>query len=368
MSGDIEKATLFTVSGPIDNPKRGSKSIKVMFNPTTLKVTLANSLKENERSGNTRAAQYVDKSSSSLSVELVFDSSMDTDEGTISEAGKLKEIDTSKDVRKFTGAIANEFMKQEKVGDKNAEPKRCMFVWGTFAFVGIMESFDETLDFFSWEGTPLRATVAIKMTESRFQFMSNEAKEAARQTPTLGANSDTPHSAARQPKEWRDTSMYNGVESPRMPSSSALAVPSMSASASLSANMNMTATVGMSATAGFSSSAGISGSAIIQGSAGMSGSIGGVMNTAPIMKSTPAFSFGASSSIGTGIPGAFSPNTTISAGLTAGSLIATAATNNARTQITRSNPNTPGKITARGRSSVSFSPAGIKASSSLGFD
>lgn len=363
MNGEIEKATLFTVSGPIDNPTRGTKEIKVMFNPTTLKVTLANSLKENERSGNSRAAQYVDKSSSSLSVELIFDSSMETDQGTTSEEGKLKEIDTSSDVRKFTGAIANEFMKQADVGDKNAEPKRCMFVWGTFSFVGIMESFDETLDFFSWEGTPLRATVAIKMTESRFQFMSNEAKQAERQTPSLGANSDTPHTAARQPREWRDTSLYNGVEAPRMPSSSALAVPGMSASASLSASM------GVSGTAGFSGTMGIPGSATIQGGAGISGGPGGGINATAMMKSTPAFSFGASSSVGTGIPGAFSPNTKIAAGLTAGSIIAARVTTGGTTGNARPGANLrSGNLTASGRASASAGLNGIKASGSLGFD
>ena len=136
---EIEKAKIFNVSGPVDRPERSGEGISVMFNPSTLKVTLANSLKENERSGNSRAAQYVDKSSSSLSVELIFDSSIEFDQRN----------SIRKDVRIYTGEIANEFMRQPGEGDENAEPKRCMFVWGTFIFVGIMESFDETLDLFS---------------------------------------------------------------------------------------------------------------------------------------------------------------------------------------------------------------------------
>ena len=75
-SDDPGKAKLYTVNGPLDNPVKG-EAIDIQFNPNSLKVTLANSLKENERSGNTRAAQYIDKSSSSLTVELIFDTTLD---------------------------------------------------------------------------------------------------------------------------------------------------------------------------------------------------------------------------------------------------------------------------------------------------
>lgn len=383
---EIEKAKIFNVSGPVDRPERSGEGISVMFNPSTLKVTLANSLKENERSGNSRAAQYVDKSSSSLSVELIFDSSIEFDQRN----------SIRKDVRQYTGEIANEFMRQPGEGDENAEPKRCMFVWGTFIFVGIMESFDETLDLFSWEGTPLRSTVAIKMTESRFQFESDDAKRARRTTPRLGRDSASPQeanqNAGQDSKNWRDTSMYNGVESPRMPSSSALAVPSMSASAGLSASMGVSGGVGMSA--GISAGAGIGASAGIGGGIGMSSgiamggsigagagvtmgagvsasaSVGGGMSTS-IMKSTPAFNFGASSSIGTGIPGAFSPNTKTSVGLTAGNILAVSVATGgvtAKTSSVASSNVSINKTKASARGNVQIGPKGIKASSSIGFD
>jgi Contractile injection system tube protein len=239
---DIEKAKLYHVTGEIDRPERSGDGISVMFNPTSLKVTLANSLKENERNSNSRAAQYVDKSSSTFTVELIFDSSDQYERrGTV-----------RKDVRKYSGVIANEFMKPEAVGDEDVEPKRCMFVWGTFLFVGIMESFDETLDFFSWEGTALRSTVSIKMTESRFQFESEDAKRARRDTPRLGRDNASPSQAntdaGQDEKNWRDTSMYNGVESPRSPTSG-LAVPSASMSAGLSASVGASASFSAGASA-----------------------------------------------------------------------------------------------------------------------
>ncbi len=53
-----------------------SKHIDVQFNPATLRVTLSNTLKADNRAGSGgsgAAAQYIDKSESTLAVELVFD-------------------------------------------------------------------------------------------------------------------------------------------------------------------------------------------------------------------------------------------------------------------------------------------------------
>lgn len=281
---EIEKARLFDVAGPADKPPRQSGSgIPVQFNPSSLKVTLANSLKENERSGNSRATQYVDKSSSSLSVELIFDTTMDWE----GQAGRQNSSSGKhKDVRQLTKEIAQAYMFQPKVGDKNIAPKRCMFVWGTFAFVGVMESFDETLDFFAPEGTPLRSTVSIKMTESRFQFETRDAKAARRNTPRLGSGSE-PVS-----KDWRDNAMYNGQESPRMPSDSAMSIPSVSMGNSMGGGLS--GGIGMSASVG--GSGGVSFSAVASVSGGFSSTAQGI--------TTPGFQFGSSGSLGSNIPGA----------------------------------------------------------------
>lgn len=219
-----EKASLYAVTEPTDRPASkligdSSAEVRAQFNPASLKVSLANSLRENERSGNSRAAQYVDKSSSNLSVELLFDSTEDARGGD----------GAAIDVRRKTAPIARTFMHSEAVGNQSAEPQRCMFAWGSFFFVGIMESFEETLEFFSPEGVPLRATVSLKLSESRFQFRTEEAISAERDTPTVD---DTSNSAAeansaagKDPKEWRDTAQHNGVESPRDTSDGPLSVP-----------------------------------------------------------------------------------------------------------------------------------------------
>jgi hypothetical protein len=273
------KAKLFPVEGPADKGDPAT-AIDVQFNPTTLKVSLSNSLKANEKSENTSAAQYVDKSASSLTVELLFDTSIEDE-----------------DVRAKTRAIAEAFMKPIESGDKQLAPKRCLFQWGAFEFVGLMQSFDETLDFFSPQGTPLRSTVALKLSEDRYQFRQGEAKKTERQTPKLGTAGaggvgDANKQAGRDEKAWRDTAMYNGLESPRLPAGSSLSVPGVSAGAAMGVG------AGLSAGAGVGASAGIAGGL----SAGVSGGIRGPKaDIAP-----PGFSYGASASLGTAIPGAFS--------------------------------------------------------------
>lgn len=220
---ELERAKLIPVEGENDQP-RTDESIDVQFNPVDLKVALSNTLRANEREGNSRAAQYVDKSSSTLTVDLQFDSTHD-----------------GSDVRKMTSEIALKFLKPEGEDDEMRAPRKCLFQWGAFEFVGLLQTFNETLDFFSPEGRPLRAKVALKLAEDRFQFRIRDEglREAQRNTPTLtpvgsgaasGGSSDTPVSeasrqAGRKPEDWRDTARYNGIENPRVPAMAQIAVP-----------------------------------------------------------------------------------------------------------------------------------------------
>jgi hypothetical protein len=323
------KARLYTVEGPIDRPRKGSTHIEVQFNPTSLKVSMSNSLKENESSGNSRAAQFVDKSSSNLAVELIFDT---TEFVGSSGSG------SSTDVRVKTRSVANTFM--TTTPGRNAQqrvPKRCWFQWGSFAFIGIMESFDETLEFFSPEGTPLRATLALKLSESRIQTLRGRAAgSGAQQPPQLSspgeaapvdeANSE----AGSDEQDWRDTSLFNGIESPRLPSVSAVAVPGASVGAGLGAS------VSISGGAGFS--AGVSGGASVSAMAGLT---------------PPAFRFGASASLGTGIAGAFSADTKAGGGLSAGALASGGATLRAGASASASAP-AGARVSAAGIAGAGF--------------
>ena len=294
-----ERAKLIPVSGANDQPEMDA-AVDVQFNPATLKVSLSNTLRENPRGGNSRSAQYVDKSSSSLAVELIFDTThVDSQAEAIyreraqAEGRDRQAIAPGSDVRLLTKPIAETFCKPVESGEQMLAPKRCLFQWGAFEFLGLVDSFDETLDFFSPEGRPLRATVALKLSEARYQFRNRDVDQAERETPTLTptgggddpAGGDGPGQdagplqggAAGKPQDWRDTALYNGIENPRMPSASVLATPGVSMGASLGVG------------------AGIGG--------GVSAGVGVGMT---IQATPPAFRFGSSSTLGTGIEGAFS--------------------------------------------------------------
>lgn len=243
-----EHARLIPVDGEADTPDV-SAAIEVQFNPATLKVSLSNSLKESEKGDSGRAAQFVDKSSSTLSVELVFDTTW-VDEASAEiyreradAAGlQLEAVAAGSDVRQLTGRIAERFIKTVGEGESLQAPQRCLFQWGAFEFLGMVQSFDETLDYFSPEGQPLRATVALKLAESRYQYRSRELAAAKRDTPrfTSAGGVDPaspaapfagPGSGAAAQRDWRSTALFNGLESPRVAAGVALAVPQVSASA-----------------------------------------------------------------------------------------------------------------------------------------
>lgn len=187
-----------------------NNAIDVQFNPTTLKVSLSNTLKaSNENSEN--KSQYIESSSSKLAIELIFDSS-----------------DSNTDVRYKTIAITREFMTPQS--ESNKAPKICRFVWGSFSFNGMLQDYNETLDFFAPEGIPLRATVSLNFVENRYQFTILD-KKVDRNIPKLTPSSaSTPVNKAllknhHNESNWRETALYNGIESPRFPEKNVLAVP-----------------------------------------------------------------------------------------------------------------------------------------------
>lgn len=415
MTTKTDQATLYVVAGPNDRPAALSQSdhsagssaqsqnsasnaentgstnnnaIAVQFNPASLKVSLANTLNENDNDNGSSAAQYINKSSSTLKVDLIFDTTdhyFRRDSQRKGNANAQADLNTI-DVRLKIKQIAHKFMFSEDVGDENSTPQRCFFIWGTFSFIGIMETLDETLDFFSPEGIPLRATVSIKLTESRFAYQ-NEAQDPraapGKVKPSNGPIDNTVKQSggsAGSPKSkqpGKAAAFYNGVESPRLPSQDNLTIPNpaaaqdlaASASASLSGGLSASASLGASlgggieggfnaglgagfsagagvglsagaslsadiglsgglgvntsASAGFGASAGLGASASFGASAGISGSAG--LNadfSKNISVTPPAFNFGASASLGTSIPGAFSADFENSneAGLPAGAL------------------------------------------------
>ena len=66
------------------------------------------------------------------------------------------------DVRRLTQRVAY-FITPERIKADPPQyvPRAVRFLWGSFQFDGVMESLVETLELFSPEGKPLRASVGI---------------------------------------------------------------------------------------------------------------------------------------------------------------------------------------------------------------
>jgi len=239
----LAKARLIPMEG--DQPASDeSRQITVQFNPASLKVTLSNSLKaDSPGGGGGAAAQYVEKSESSLAVQLLFDT-------TVAQPG----AEANSDVRRLTQRIAEAFMKpQNPEAERPGAPQRCRFQWGSFQFTGMLSGYNETLDFFAPEGIPLRATLALTFKEDRFQFdLDDSVQAAARASPSFaagGTGQSTDQAAAaagRDPRDWRDVALFNGIENPRQTPPGGLAIPS--------ASVRQSATGGISALAGVGAS------------------------------------------------------------------------------------------------------------------
>jgi len=160
----LEKAVL----EELDKSGKVTETIPVQFNPASLKLQMTNSTDGAESRGR-QVQQYNGSASTSLSVELEFDTA---DEGTTGQP---------LDVRTRTAGVAR-FVLPGGEGSKQAPP-RVQFRWGTLIVAGVMTSLSEELDLFSAEGVPLRAKVGVEIKEQDPKF------EALERGP--GANGDT---------------------------------------------------------------------------------------------------------------------------------------------------------------------------------
>lgn len=224
----LAKAKLIPMNGNQPNADENTH-ITVQFNPASLRLNISNNTQADTSGGNSgNAAQYVDRSSSTLTLTLLFDTS-------VAREG----IEANTDVRMQTNRIVSTFLvPQPAQGQAPQAPARCRFQWGSFAFVGMLSSYAETLDFFAPEGIPLRATLALTLKEDRYEFQRDPSVSARRDAlpplfasvPSGATANQVTESAGKDGSQWRDMALANGVEDPRnMPPGVANVSPAQSA-------------------------------------------------------------------------------------------------------------------------------------------
>jgi Contractile injection system tube protein len=209
----LAKAKLIELQEDLETPLDGGKEILVQFNPDSLKVTYANEVKQPEggdQAAGTAGRQFVGKGSTKLALTLWFDVTSMTD----------NPVD---DVRRLTKDVIY-FMTPAPSADptKFIPPGTC-FQWGSFIFNGMVEGMEETLEFFSPDGKPLRASISLTLSQQQilvadYTQIENTAKARAGQRPFASAKQgdslQNMAGAAGKGGDWQSIASANGIEDP----------------------------------------------------------------------------------------------------------------------------------------------------------
>jgi hypothetical protein len=192
-----------------------SRRVSVQFNPESLKVSFANQIQPPTGSGTQNGnppQQFVGAGTTKLALQLWFDVN----------APHTGEIN---DVRKMTEKVTYFITpKEDPKGSKQFKPPGVRFIWGSFQFDGLLESLEESLEFFSSEGRPLRASVTLNLSQQKIDIYKfadtpsgNKKSPGANPLTTAPKGSTIQEIAANQGKIdlWKSIAAANGIENPR---------------------------------------------------------------------------------------------------------------------------------------------------------
>lgn len=206
------------------------KRFPVQFNPETLKVTFSNQVTPpaagaQDTSQGTAATQHVGRGTTKMTVQLWFDVTAELPNG-------LADDDAQRgDVRRLTAKVIDLLrLSPSERNPDNLIPPGVRFLWGSFQFEGVIESMEQSLEFFSPEGIPLRASINISMSKQDIDYTVNNVNAPARSPAPGGASPGTnpltsaPAGATLQglaaavgkAGNWQAIAEANGIENPRL--------------------------------------------------------------------------------------------------------------------------------------------------------
>jgi hypothetical protein len=261
----LAKALLIELNPDFKAEKPGGQKTTVQFNPETLKVTYANQIIQptgGDQSSGNAGQQFVGKGTTKLALQLWFDVT-------------AKEDKIVKDVRMLTGQVVFFMTPRDSSDPKKMIAPAVRFVWGTFQFDGMVDGVEETLEYFAPDGTPLRASMTLSITQQKIleiRQYKEDGKPPARpgQKPLAPAKSgDSLQGMAGKDgnRDWQSVAAANAIEDPlRMPAGQLV---DLSASVGGSVGGSFGATVSLGVNASISSPAS-------PASASLNGSLGGV--------------------------------------------------------------------------------------------
>ena len=304
----LERAQLIELERDFSNTKSGGKVVNVQINPESLKVSFANQLQPPANGGDRRGSQgllFVGAGTTKLTLQLWFD-----------VTGELPQDKTgTTDVRDLTKEVVYFITPQDDPnaassgggggagggggggggGQSTAPPKvppGVRFSWGTFRFDGIMESLEESIEFWSSDGKPLRSSLGISLSQQKITNAFNpataggQAGQGVPAAPGGGTPGTRPLTAAPAGAtvqglaagigagaSWQAIASANGIENPRALAPGQLIDLSARGGVDVGVGIGVSGGIGVSAGAG----AAIGGGASIGAGAGIGGgaSLGG---------------------------------------------------------------------------------------------
>ncbi|MDX1654723.1 MAG: LysM peptidoglycan-binding domain-containing protein [Candidatus Competibacteraceae bacterium] len=186
--------------------------VKVQFNPESLKVNFSNQSAGGDQRGGS-AIQFVGQGTTKLSFDLWFD---------VTAAGPERQ--EQDDVRRLTFEVVKFIQPTPSDQEDKFIPPGIRFLWGTFMFDGIVDSINESLEFFSEDGKPLRAKLSLGLSRQEIQFQfGNQQSGGLGSTPgsrpqQQSREGDSVQSmAARQGRQddWQSIAQANDIDNPR---------------------------------------------------------------------------------------------------------------------------------------------------------
>jgi hypothetical protein len=222
----LEKAQLQELDATLEDVAPGAQPVPVQFNPETLKLSFANQVQQPQSGGSSngqQSRQFVGTGTTKLALQLWLDVTAQpySDQGLTD----VREL-TSKVTYFMTPKPADGAAGGSGGGGSSQQtqliPPGVRFAWGTFQFDGVMDQLEESLEFFSPDGKPLRASVS--MTLSQQKIFNPEV--AAGRRPSGGPGT-SPLTAAPQGSSlpqlaanagaaaaWQSIASANGIEDP----------------------------------------------------------------------------------------------------------------------------------------------------------
>jgi hypothetical protein len=209
----LAKATLTELDQTFENEKSGGQSVAVQFNPEALKVTFANAIVQpqgGDQSAGNSGRQFVGAGTTKLALQLWFDVT-------------AMEEDPVDDVRRLTQKVIYFMTPQKSDADpKKLSPPGVQFQWGSFLFKGIVEALEESLEYFSPDGKPLRASITLTLSQQKIleTTFTGDGRVPSRpgQAPLKAAKQgdSVQNMAARNGKgaDWQSIAAANGIEDP----------------------------------------------------------------------------------------------------------------------------------------------------------